>query len=189
MRSSSTASVERGSELAVPRAALPPLEPDSYYVTDLLGLSVFEDGGRGLGVVAGRAPRPGERRVGARLGTPAPARRGLRPLGRRRRTPDRGCPRVRGRPVTSPRASAPRRLHAGSRRVRLDARAPAARGHPRHRARSPHLQLPRHHAADGRTGRRRAVRRRSRDGVARGRRRCGARRRCTGERPSTGSSR
>jgi 16S rRNA processing protein RimM len=50
--------VERGSELAVPRAALPPLEPDTYYVTDLLGLSVFEDGGRGLGVVLDVHPGP-----------------------------------------------------------------------------------------------------------------------------------
>jgi 16S rRNA processing protein RimM len=50
--------VERGSELVVPREALPPLEPDSYYVADLLGLSVIEDGGRELGVVLDVLPGP-----------------------------------------------------------------------------------------------------------------------------------
>lgn len=50
--------VERGSEIAVPRKELPPLEPDSYYVADLQGLSVIEDGGRQLGVVVDVHPGP-----------------------------------------------------------------------------------------------------------------------------------
>lgn len=50
--------VERGSELTVLRDALPPLEPDSYYVADLQGLSVIEDGGRELGVVVDVHPGP-----------------------------------------------------------------------------------------------------------------------------------
>ena len=42
--------VERGAELTVPRAELPPPAPDSYYVADLVGLEVLE-GARRLGVV------------------------------------------------------------------------------------------------------------------------------------------
>jgi 16S rRNA processing protein RimM len=41
----------RGAELAVPRSALPEPEPDSYYVFQLRGLEVVEEGGRRLGVV------------------------------------------------------------------------------------------------------------------------------------------
>jgi 16S rRNA processing protein RimM len=43
--------VQRGSELAVPRADLPPPDEGSYYVADLVGLEVAEQGGRRLGVV------------------------------------------------------------------------------------------------------------------------------------------
>jgi 16S rRNA processing protein RimM len=43
--------VERGTELAVPREALPPLEPDEYYSFQLVGLAVEEEGGRMLGRV------------------------------------------------------------------------------------------------------------------------------------------
>jgi 16S rRNA processing protein RimM len=50
--------VERGSELAVPRAELAELEPDSYYVADLLGMSVVEEGGRELGLVLDVHPAP-----------------------------------------------------------------------------------------------------------------------------------
>lgn len=50
--------VERGSELAVRRTDLPPLEPDSYYVADLEGLEVIEDGGRALGAVLHVHPGP-----------------------------------------------------------------------------------------------------------------------------------
>jgi 16S rRNA processing protein RimM len=46
----------RGSELAVPRSELPPPEPESYYVFDLVGLAVEEEGGRLLGRVADVAP-------------------------------------------------------------------------------------------------------------------------------------
>jgi 16S rRNA processing protein RimM len=51
--------VPRGATLAVPRSELPPPEPDSYYVFELVGLAVEEEGGRTLGrvrdVVAGIA--------------------------------------------------------------------------------------------------------------------------------------
>jgi hypothetical protein len=50
--------VERGSELSVRRDALPPLGPDSYYVADLEGLSVAEEGGRELGAVVTVHPGP-----------------------------------------------------------------------------------------------------------------------------------
>jgi len=43
--------VERGTELRVPRASLPPAEPDSFYVFQLVGLDVVEEGGRALGKV------------------------------------------------------------------------------------------------------------------------------------------
>ena len=44
--------VERGAQLAVARADLPPPDPDSYYVFDLVGLAVEDEDGRGLGTVA-----------------------------------------------------------------------------------------------------------------------------------------
>jgi 16S rRNA processing protein RimM len=44
-------SVERGATLAVPRADLPPAEDGGYYVFELVGLGVEEEGGRSLGVV------------------------------------------------------------------------------------------------------------------------------------------
>jgi 16S rRNA processing protein RimM len=43
--------VGRGATLAVPRAELPPPEPDAYYIFQLVGLAVEEDGGRVLGRV------------------------------------------------------------------------------------------------------------------------------------------
>jgi 16S rRNA processing protein RimM len=43
--------VERGAELAVPVSALPPAEPESFYVFQLVGLAVEEEGGRHLGRV------------------------------------------------------------------------------------------------------------------------------------------
>lgn len=42
--------VERGAALAVPREALPPLDADSFYVMDLVGL-VVEEAGHERGVV------------------------------------------------------------------------------------------------------------------------------------------
>lgn len=48
--------VERGSVLAVPRAELPAPEADSYYVVDLLGLAVEEEGGCLLGRVEQVSP-------------------------------------------------------------------------------------------------------------------------------------
>jgi len=43
--------VERGSELAVLREELPALEPDSYYVSDLVGLEVVLLSGESVGIV------------------------------------------------------------------------------------------------------------------------------------------
>ncbi|MET0938373.1 MAG: hypothetical protein ABWY51_04015 [Gaiellaceae bacterium] len=43
--------VERGASLQVPAAALPPPEEDAYYVFELVGLAVEEEGGRALGRV------------------------------------------------------------------------------------------------------------------------------------------
>jgi 16S rRNA processing protein RimM len=43
--------VDRGTTLAVPREALPPLEEDEYYGFQLVGLTVEEEGGRVLGQV------------------------------------------------------------------------------------------------------------------------------------------
>lgn len=48
--------VPRGAELEVDRASLPEPEPGTYYVTDLVGLEVEEEGGEGLGRVAGVTP-------------------------------------------------------------------------------------------------------------------------------------
>ena len=42
----------RGARLEIPRAELPPPDPDSFYVFDLVGLAVEEEGGRALGRVA-----------------------------------------------------------------------------------------------------------------------------------------
>jgi 16S rRNA processing protein RimM len=44
--------VERGAELKVPRAQLEPAGEDEYYVFELVGMDVVEDGGRPLGRVA-----------------------------------------------------------------------------------------------------------------------------------------
>jgi ribosomal 30S subunit maturation factor RimM len=49
---------ERGAELALPRADLPPPAPDAYYVSDLVGLAVEEGGevrGRVVDVISGPA--------------------------------------------------------------------------------------------------------------------------------------
>jgi 16S rRNA processing protein RimM len=50
--------VERGTALTILRSDLPPTEPDSYYVADLLGLEVLEEGERTLGVVSDVHPGP-----------------------------------------------------------------------------------------------------------------------------------
>jgi 16S rRNA processing protein RimM len=52
--------VERGSELAVARATLPSLaDEDEFYVFELVGLSVEEEGGRSLGRVREVLEYPG----------------------------------------------------------------------------------------------------------------------------------
>jgi 16S rRNA processing protein RimM len=48
--------VDRGATLEVPRDALPPPAEDSYYVFQLVGLEVVEEGGESLGRVADVAP-------------------------------------------------------------------------------------------------------------------------------------
>ena len=48
----------RGATLAIPRAALPESEPDSYYVFELRGLEVVEEGGAPLGRVRDVAHYP-----------------------------------------------------------------------------------------------------------------------------------
>ena len=48
--------VPRGAPLELPRTALPPAEEGSFYVFELLGLEVVEEGGRSLGRVADVAP-------------------------------------------------------------------------------------------------------------------------------------
>lgn len=48
--------VERGTALEIPRSELPPPDEDSYYVADLVGLEVVEEGGPSLGRVAEVAP-------------------------------------------------------------------------------------------------------------------------------------
>lgn len=48
--------VERGTELAVPRGELPEPEEGGYYVFQLVGLAVVEEGGRELGRVADVEP-------------------------------------------------------------------------------------------------------------------------------------
>jgi 16S rRNA processing protein RimM len=48
--------VPRGSELTVPRSALPPPDEGEYYAFQLAGLEVEEEGGRQLGRVAEVAP-------------------------------------------------------------------------------------------------------------------------------------
>jgi 16S rRNA processing protein RimM len=48
--------VDRGAVLSVPRTQLPEPSPDAYYVFQLVGLEVIEEGGRRLGTVTDVAP-------------------------------------------------------------------------------------------------------------------------------------
>jgi 16S rRNA processing protein RimM len=50
--------VERGARLQVPKADLPEPGPDGYYVFQLVGLEVVEEGGRSLGRVQDVASYP-----------------------------------------------------------------------------------------------------------------------------------
>ena len=49
---------ERGAELTVLRAALPPLDSWSYYVADLVGMEVIDEHGARLGFVRDVLPGP-----------------------------------------------------------------------------------------------------------------------------------
>jgi 16S rRNA processing protein RimM len=48
--------VARGAPLAVPRSALAPTQEDEFYVFQLVGLEVWEEGGAALGTVTDVAP-------------------------------------------------------------------------------------------------------------------------------------
>jgi len=48
--------VARGTQLEVERTALPPTDEDEYYVFELVGVDVVEEGGRALGKVATVTP-------------------------------------------------------------------------------------------------------------------------------------
>jgi 16S rRNA processing protein RimM len=48
--------VPRGAALEVPRSRLAPTEEDEYYVFELIGLEVSEEGGRSLGTVTDVTP-------------------------------------------------------------------------------------------------------------------------------------
>jgi 16S rRNA processing protein RimM len=50
--------VERGTELELERAELPEPEEGAYYVFELIGLEVVEQGGRPLGTIVEVAPYP-----------------------------------------------------------------------------------------------------------------------------------
>ena len=50
--------VPRGATLAVRRADLPDPDPDAFYVFQLVGLTVAEEGGRSLGAVTDVSPGP-----------------------------------------------------------------------------------------------------------------------------------
>lgn len=50
--------VERGTELTVARDDLAPLPSDTYYVADLVGLDVIDEGGARVGVVRDVVPGP-----------------------------------------------------------------------------------------------------------------------------------
>jgi 16S rRNA processing protein RimM len=50
--------VPRGTRLQIQRTELPEAEPGSYYVFQLVGLEVEEEGGRRLGVVTDVEPGP-----------------------------------------------------------------------------------------------------------------------------------
>ena len=50
--------VLRGAELTVDRNELPPLPADTYYVADLVGMEVVDEGGARVGAVADVLPGP-----------------------------------------------------------------------------------------------------------------------------------
>ncbi len=72
----------RGATLAVRREELPEPGEDTYYVFQLVGLAVEEEGGRPLGVVAEVENLPANDVLGARLGRSAAPRRRVRARGR-----------------------------------------------------------------------------------------------------------
>ena len=89
----------RGATLAVRREELPDPGEDTYYVFQLVGLAVEEDGGRPLGVVAEVENLPANDVLVLDSGLPAATRRGVRARRRSRCAP---CARSHGAsPTTS----------------------------------------------------------------------------------------
>ncbi len=72
-------SVQRGAELAVRRAELPPPEEGSYYVADLVGLEVVDAAGVRLGVIQDVLPGVANDVARARHRASAAAGGGMRP--------------------------------------------------------------------------------------------------------------
>ena len=97
---------------------LPEPEADSYYVFQLVGLEVVEEGGRRLGAVQEVAPGSRERRARARLGPRAADARGVRPRGRPRGGHGSSSPPDSPTGNLDRAPCADRRLHPGSARLR-----------------------------------------------------------------------
>ncbi len=74
--------VERGAELTVPLAELPEPKADSYYVFQLVGLDVVEEGGRRLGAVREVSPGLANDVLELDSGIALPIARGVHPRGR-----------------------------------------------------------------------------------------------------------
>ena len=165
--------VERGAALEVDRDALPPTDEDEYYIFQLVGLEVVEEGGRALGRVTVVTPGVANDVLELDGGLAAADGRGVHPRRSISRLdvslslPASPTPLILCSSTSSPSFRMPCLAH----------RAAAGRDRARRRARPAALLLPRHDAASGRPGRRRALRRRRRDGAARRRRRGRARRR------------
>ena len=140
----------RGATLSVRREELPEPGEDTYYVFQLVGLAVEEEGGRPLGVVAEVENLPANDVLVLDSG-------GLLPLvDACVLDVDLEAGRVliaRGfaDDITSS-DLAPRHLHPGSARIRMDDGATPARRRARNRARAAPVQLSRHDTAPGRPG-------------------------------------
>ena len=160
--------VERGTELAVARAALPELaDEDEFYVFQLVGLYVEDESGRKLGQVREVLEYPGNDVLGARLRCVVAPRRGVRPEGGSGRPANRGrrgVSRTRNSPALCASTSSPR-----SSCLCLADGAAAGGECPRERVSKLRLFSPSglDAAAAAWPGRRRAVRRRGGDGAAR----------------------
>ena len=93
--------VPRGATLAVRRDELPEPGEDAYYVFQLVGLAVEEEGGRALGTVTDVENGPANDTLELDSGLLLPLVEVLRARHRPRRGPHRRRPRLRRRRVTS----------------------------------------------------------------------------------------